>query len=86
MYLVHPDTRHAVHSMRLPLSSPLAFAYAASCTGSGRDLLRQLARESIAMSTATNATVSSMIHALEVRGIAGPKMAHINSFLYSIER
>eukprot|EP00965_Chrysotila_dentata_P170846 5639214-Pleurochrysis_carterae.AAC.1 len=61
-------------------------AYTASCSGSGRELLRQLAREASLTSTATNATISSMIHALEVRGINEPKVAPFNSFMHSIER
>eukprot|EP00965_Chrysotila_dentata_P066480 2201123-Pleurochrysis_carterae.AAC.1 len=51
-------------------------AYTASCAGSGPS----------ATSNATNATISSMIHALDVRGIAEPKIALFNSFLHSIER
>eukprot|EP00965_Chrysotila_dentata_P153277 5066042-Pleurochrysis_carterae.AAC.1 len=61
-------------------------AYTSACAGSGRQLLRLLAREASATSNATNATISSMIHALEVQGIAEPKVSLFNSFLHSIER
>eukprot|EP00965_Chrysotila_dentata_P026451 875916-Pleurochrysis_carterae.AAC.1 len=47
--------------------------YTVSCAGSGRELLRLLAVEARATSNATNATISSMIHALDVRGISEPK-------------
>eukprot|EP00965_Chrysotila_dentata_P205279 6182867-Pleurochrysis_carterae.AAC.1 len=61
-------------------------AYTVSCSGSGRELLRQLAREASLTSTATNATISSMIYSLEVRGINEPKVTHFNSFMHSIQR
>eukprot|EP00965_Chrysotila_dentata_P150808 4983058-Pleurochrysis_carterae.AAC.1 len=54
--------------------------YTASCAGSGRELLRLLAAEARATSNATNATISSMIHSLDIRGIAEPKVALFNSF------
>eukprot|EP00965_Chrysotila_dentata_P180580 5961617-Pleurochrysis_carterae.AAC.1 len=60
--------------------------YSASSARSGRELLRQLAVEARATSNATNATISSMIHALDVRGISEPKVALFNSFVHSIER
>eukprot|EP00965_Chrysotila_dentata_P061291 2030873-Pleurochrysis_carterae.AAC.1 len=52
--------------------------YSASSAGSGRELLRQLTVEARATSNATNATISSMIHALDIRGIAEPKVALFN--------
>eukprot|EP00965_Chrysotila_dentata_P121500 4016839-Pleurochrysis_carterae.AAC.1 len=61
-------------------------AYTTSSAGSGRELLRLLAIEARATSNATNATISSMIHALDIRGIAEPKVALFNSFVHSIER
>eukprot|EP00965_Chrysotila_dentata_P092531 3053662-Pleurochrysis_carterae.AAC.1 len=61
-------------------------AYTAASNGSGRQLLRMLAREASATSNATNATISSMIHSLDVRGIAEPKIAQFNAFVHAIER
>eukprot|EP00965_Chrysotila_dentata_P035022 1165412-Pleurochrysis_carterae.AAC.1 len=61
-------------------------SYALACNGSGRDLLRILSAEANAASTATSATISAMIHSLEVRGIAEPTVTALNSFIHSIQR
>eukprot|EP00965_Chrysotila_dentata_P220309 6191702-Pleurochrysis_carterae.AAC.1 len=47
-------------------------SYSSACNGSGRELLRILSAEANAASTATSATIATMIHSLEVRGISDP--------------
>eukprot|EP00965_Chrysotila_dentata_P011368 371147-Pleurochrysis_carterae.AAC.1 len=47
-------------------------SYAESCAGSGRELLRLLASEAAATSTATSATLSALLHAHDVKGISQP--------------
>eukprot|EP00965_Chrysotila_dentata_P053893 1788269-Pleurochrysis_carterae.AAC.1 len=60
--------------------------YALACNGSGRDLLRTLANEANAASTATSATISAMMHSLEVKGISEPTVIALNAFVHSIQR
>eukprot|EP00965_Chrysotila_dentata_P093428 3086106-Pleurochrysis_carterae.AAC.1 len=55
-------------------------SYAQACNGSGRDLLRILAAEANAASTATSATISAMIRSLEVRGITESTVTALNAF------
>eukprot|EP00965_Chrysotila_dentata_P051020 1691633-Pleurochrysis_carterae.AAC.1 len=57
--------------------------YALTCNGSGRELLRLLACEANAASTATSATISAMIHSLEVKGISEPTVVALNAFVHS---
>eukprot|EP00965_Chrysotila_dentata_P057487 1906911-Pleurochrysis_carterae.AAC.1 len=54
--------------------------YALMCNGSGRELLRLLASEANAASTATSATISAMMHSLEVKGISEPTVVALNAF------
>eukprot|EP00965_Chrysotila_dentata_P194183 6176209-Pleurochrysis_carterae.AAC.1 len=61
-------------------------SYAQACNGSGRELLRILATEANAASTATSATIATMIHSLKIRGISEPTVTALNAFVHSIQR
>eukprot|EP00965_Chrysotila_dentata_P101839 3361783-Pleurochrysis_carterae.AAC.1 len=54
--------------------------YMLSCHGSGRELLRTLANQANAASTATSATISAMVHSMEVKGISEPTVVALNAF------
>eukprot|EP00965_Chrysotila_dentata_P028963 962678-Pleurochrysis_carterae.AAC.1 len=60
--------------------------YALACDGSGRELLRLLAAEANAASTATSATISAMLHSHEIRGISEPSVTAFNVFVHTIQR
>eukprot|EP00965_Chrysotila_dentata_P006049 198358-Pleurochrysis_carterae.AAC.1 len=61
-------------------------SYSLACDGSGRELLRILAAEANAASTATSATIAAMIHSHEVRGINEPTVSALNAFIHTIQR
>eukprot|EP00965_Chrysotila_dentata_P037948 1261328-Pleurochrysis_carterae.AAC.1 len=61
-------------------------SYAESCAGSGRELLRLLASEAAATSTATSATLSALLHAHDVKGISQPTVQELNSFIHQLLR
>eukprot|EP00965_Chrysotila_dentata_P095874 3168889-Pleurochrysis_carterae.AAC.1 len=60
--------------------------YALACDGSGRELLRLLAAEANAASTATSATIAAMLHSHVVRGISEPFISAFNAFVHTIQR
>eukprot|EP00965_Chrysotila_dentata_P025183 835598-Pleurochrysis_carterae.AAC.1 len=53
-------------------------SYAISANGSGRELLRALAIEANAASSATSATIAAMLHSQEARGITEPTVTALN--------